>query len=73
MKHDNAFRTGKLKSISAGTYMRLRFLDKKLIRDKFSGVLTLEEIDGLMTRKNEILSYFDSLVSESGYSETVME
>jgi len=73
MKHDNAFHTGELTSISASTYMRLRFLDKKLIRDKFTGVLTLEEIDGLMTRKHEILSYFDSLVAESGYSKTVME
>ena len=55
------------------TYLRLRFLDAKRIACKFSGVLSEQEMRGLLHRRNEVLSYLDDLVDANGYSTTVCD
>lgn len=73
MEHDNAFQTGPVHCISAKTYMRLRFLDKNYCMEKFHHVLSEAEVEQLMSRRDEILEYFDELVGRQGYHRTVIE
>lgn len=73
MEHDNAFQTGPVKKISAKTYMRLRFLDTALLAEKFATTLSRTELRLLAERRDSILSYFDNLVSQQGFSKTVIE
>eukprot|EP00850_Spirogloea_muscicola_P000196 SM000001S04598 [mRNA] locus=s1:1109448:1113171:- [translate_table: standard] len=73
MEHENAFQTGPVRCVSAKTYLRLRFLDLPTLLAKFKDVLTLEELDLLMQRRDLVLSYLDSLVQERGYHRTVIE
>ena len=54
MEHENAFQTGSVRCVSARTYLRLRFLEKSQIVDKFSDVLSDKEIDGLLKRKDMV-------------------
>eukprot|EP00850_Spirogloea_muscicola_P023616 SM000372S13692 [mRNA] locus=s372:33945:37782:- [translate_table: standard] len=73
MEHENAFQTGPVRCVSAKTYLRLRFLDLPTLLAKFKDVLTLEELDLLMQRRDLVLSYLDRLVQERGYHRTVIE
>eukprot|EP00850_Spirogloea_muscicola_P017964 SM000159S01795 [mRNA] locus=s159:323450:327274:- [translate_table: standard] len=73
MEHENAFQTGPVRCVSAKTYLRLRFLDLPTLLAKFKDVLTLEELDLLMQRRDLVLGYLDRLVQERGYHRTVIE
>jgi hypothetical protein len=59
--------------VAARTYLTLRFLDAKRIACKFSGVLSEQEMRGLLHRRNEVLSYLDDLVDNNGYEATVFD
>lgn len=73
MDHENAFQTGPVRCVSSKTYLRLRFLEKQTIESKFKGILSSEEVNKMMDRRDMILSYLDNLVSERGYHKTVIE
>lgn len=73
MLHENAFQTGPVRCVSASTYLRLRFLDKEILTAKFSEVLSSEEIEEMMQRRDMVLDYLDNLVKERGYHRTVIE
>eukprot|EP01025_Chloroclados_australasicus_P058472 TRINITY_DN7346_c0_g1_i1.p1 TRINITY_DN7346_c0_g1~~TRINITY_DN7346_c0_g1_i1.p1 ORF type:complete len:562 (-),score=56.32 TRINITY_DN7346_c0_g1_i1:2475-4160(-) len=73
MEHENAFQTGAVRTVSARTYLRLRFMDAASIASKFSEFLTEREMREMLHRRNYILKYLDSLVAENGYSATVFE
>lgn len=73
MSHENAFRTGPVRCISAHTYLRLRFLDYAALAAEFRGVLTEEELRGMVKRRDAVLRYLDGLVAEQGYGATVIE
>ncbi|KAL2633364.1 hypothetical protein R1flu_004843 [Riccia fluitans] len=73
MDHENAFQTGPVRVVSSKTYLRLRFLEKQVIQDKFKGILSSDEVNKMMQRRDMILSYLDSLVAERGYHKTVIE
>jgi hypothetical protein len=60
-------------TVAGRTYLRLRFLDAKRIACKFSGVLSEQEMRGLLHRRNEVLSYLDDLVDANGYLTTVCD
>eukprot|EP00897_Mesotaenium_endlicherianum_P003359 jgi/Mesen1/3050/ME000018S02353 len=73
MEHENAFQTGPLRCVAAQTYLRLRFLDKNMVAEKFAGVLSEAEINDMMSRRDMVLEYLDNLVKERGYQRTVIE
>jgi len=73
MEHENAFQTGPVMSVPARTFLRLRFLDAKRIAQKFGGVLTEQEMRGVLHRRNVILDYLDNLVEKHGYNQAVVE
>ncbi|KAL3694317.1 hypothetical protein R1sor_007968 [Riccia sorocarpa] len=73
MDHENAFQTGPVRCVSSRTYLRLRFLEKQRIQDKFKGILSSDEVNKMMQRRDMILSYLDALVAERGYHKTVIE
>ena len=70
---ENAFRTGPVRCVAANTYLRLRFLDYSAVAGEFRGVLTEEELRGMVRRRDSILRYLDGLVAEQGYAATVIE
>ena len=55
MTHENAFQTGPVTTVSARTYLRLRFLDARAIAARFSRTLSPEEMRALLQRRNAIL------------------
>ena len=71
MTHENAFQTGPVTTVSARTYLRLRFLDARAIAAKFSRALSPEEMRALLQRRNAILDYLDKLVEDGGYTAVV--
>ncbi|GLC39016.1 hypothetical protein PLESTB_001771000 [Pleodorina starrii] len=73
LDHENAFLTGPTRRISARTYLRLRFLDAPTLRAALHGIVTDEEIAALLSRRDAVLSFFDSLVTEQGYNNVVLE
>jgi len=73
MEHENAFQTGPVMVVPARTYLRLRFLNAKQVVETFQGVLTESEMRGLLSRRNYILNYIDTLVEQQGYENTVSE
>lgn len=73
MEHENAFQTGPVMMVPARTYLRLRFLNAKQVVETFQGVLSESEMRGLLSRRNYILNYIDSLVEQQGYENTVCE
>ena len=73
MLHENSFKTGPVRCVSAKTYMRLRFLDYTTLQEQFRDVLSEEELRGLVKRRDAVLFYLDRLVAEQGYAATVME
>jgi hypothetical protein len=73
MTHENAFRTGPVRCVSANTYLRLRFLDYSALAGEFRGVLTEEELRFMVRRRDSILRYLDALVAEQGYAATVID
>jgi hypothetical protein len=73
LDHENAFRTGPVRSVSSRTYLRLRFLDARAIAARFAGTLSTGEMRALLTRRNAILERLDALVECQGYESTVME
>jgi hypothetical protein len=73
LDHENAFRTGPTRVVSARTYLRLRFLDARAIAARFAGTLSTGEMRALLTRRNAVLEQLDSLVEAFGYDSTVVE
>lgn len=73
MDHENAFRTGPVRTVSAKTYLRLRFFDARAIAARFAPVLTAGELRELLQRRNAILEYLDHLVQTVGHSKVVIE
>jgi len=73
LMHENAFQTGPVRCIRARTYLRLRFLDAAAIAGSFSRFLSEREMRDLLVRRNMILRYFDDLVEQQGYRQTVIE
>jgi len=73
MTHENAFCTGPVRCVAAGTYLRLRFLDSSALAGEFRGVLTEEELRYMVRRRDCILKYLDGVVAEQGYAATVIE
>jgi hypothetical protein len=65
--------SGCVQKVAARTYLRLRFLDAKRVACKFSGVLSEQEMRGLLHRRNEVLTYLDNLVDANGYDQTVFD
>eukprot|EP00898_Chlorokybus_atmophyticus_P000399 jgi/Chlat1/135/Chrsp1S03228 len=72
MTHENAFETGPVRSVSAQTYLRLRFLDATTIRHRFASVLSEREMKSMLARRKLVLDYLDELVESKGYNETVL-
>jgi hypothetical protein len=72
MDHENAFRTGPVRCVSARTYLRLRFLDARAIAARFSGVLSAGEMRALLLRRNAVLEYLDRLVEAVGFASVVV-
>lgn len=73
LDHNNAFLTGPTRTISAKTYMRLRFLDRSMASSALGDFITEEELSALLDRKDAILRYFDRLVEKKGYAKVVLE
>ncbi len=73
LDHENAFLTGPTRVISARTYLRLRFLDAPSLRAALRGIVTEEEIAGLLARRDSVLAFFDQLVAERGYDKVVLD
>ena len=73
MTHENAFRTGPVRCVASGPYLRLRFLDYAALAAEFRGMLTEEELRGMVKRRDAVLRYLDGLVVEQGYGATVIE
>ena len=73
LEHENAFGTGPTRTISARTYMRLRFLDEPTVTAALGGLITPAEVAALLRRKDQVLRYFDALVQKKGYAAVVME
>lgn len=71
MLHENAFQTGPVKCVAAGTYLRLRFLDCPTLLAEFSGLLSEAEIRGMSRRRDAILAYLDALVKQEGFEKVV--
>lgn len=72
MEHENAFQTGPTTCVGCKTYLRLRFLDAKAIKDEFGEFLSTSEQRALLERRNNILAYLDRLVDAQGYDKTVI-
>lgn len=72
MDHENAFQTGPTKVVSASTYLRLRFMDRASL-EPLRDALSEEEISDLLRRRDYILSYFDRLVQQQGYENTIID
>ncbi|KAG2454586.1 hypothetical protein HYH02_000427 [Chlamydomonas schloesseri] len=73
LDHENAFMTGPTRHISARTYLRLRFLDAPTLQAAMGGILMPEEVAALLSRRDSVLAFFDSLVAEKGYGSVVLE
>lgn len=73
LDHENAFRTGPVRAVSARTYLKLRFLDARAIAAAFSGVLSPGEMRQLLQRRNSVLEYLDRLVATEGYGRVVLD
>ncbi len=73
LDHENAFRTGPVRCVSARTYLRLRFLDARAIAARFAGTLSTGEMRALLTRRNAVLERLDALVEIQGFGSTVHE
>ena len=73
MEHENAFQTGPTTCVGTKTYLRLRFLDAKAIKDEFGAFLSTSEQAELLERRNNILAYLDHLVDTQGYDQTVID
>lgn len=73
LDHENAFRTGPVRCVSARTYLRLRFLDARAIAARFAGTLSTGEMRALLTRRNAVLERLDALVEVQGFANTVIE
>lgn len=56
MDHENAFQTGPVRCVSSKTYLRLRFLEKQTIESKFKGILSSEEVNKMMDRRDMVRS-----------------
>ncbi len=64
---------GPTRHISARTYLRLRFLDAPTLQAAMGGILMPEEVAALLSRRDCVLAFFDSLVAEKGYGSVVLE
>ncbi|GFH28358.1 uncharacterized protein HaLaN_26835, partial [Haematococcus lacustris] len=69
MRHDNAYGTGPTEQVSASTFLRLRCLDRASLSHAMSGLLSAEEVDQVMRRRDGLLLYLDHLVAERGYDQ----
>ena len=45
---------------------KLRLLDSKMLAQNTSGVLTRDEVDAVMARRDKIVAFFDALVAQKG-------
>lgn len=73
MEHENAFKTGPVRCVSNRTYLRLRFLDFKTIKDVVQNHLSDAEVVQLLQRRDRICAYLDELVNRQGYQRSVIE
>lgn len=70
--HENAFKTGPMRHISARTLLLLKLLHPRDLAEAGADLLTGDEIVAAMARRDAILSYIDDLVDEQGYEATVI-
>jgi hypothetical protein len=54
-------------------WFSLRFLNRQTLIESLQGLITLEEIDQLLARRDGIIKYFDALVESEGYEKVVLE
>ena len=65
MTSNDAFRNGPAVVFRERTVQHLRMLNQKKLRS-MSEFLTEKEIQGIMERRNRILSHVDQLITEKG-------
>jgi hypothetical protein len=78
--HTRAFRTFKrcgekrmLHQIDREFLNHLRALDRSAVVERLSAYLTKMEIDGLMARRDEIVSFFDQQITAQGEAKVIYE
>jgi hypothetical protein len=70
--HENAFKTGPLRKVSAQTLLLLRLLRPEDVKEAAEGLLTAGEVAGVAARQEAVLDYVMDLVSKNGYALTML-